>query len=110
MLGLLLGSKVALANLGMQDTLGFNTLVPALGKIGKCLTFALSHFMLTPPSKGSFLPFIPYHQKLLPELAGLPPTVLNVAQHLRLSLALCSVEVYLSFRASLSVRFQQKIC
>lgn len=51
MLGLLLFSMVALANLGMQDTLGFSTLVPALGKIGKCLTFALRHFMPTPPSK-----------------------------------------------------------
>lgn len=51
MLALLFRSVVALATQGMQDTLGFNTSGPALGKIGKWLTFALHHLTLTPPSK-----------------------------------------------------------
>lgn len=59
-------------------------------------------------------------QELVPRLArswSSPPSTctlsvasLNVAQHFRLSLALCSVKAHLSFMVSLSVGFQKEIC
>lgn len=77
-----------LATQGMQDTLGFNTSEPGLGKIGKCFTFALNHLMPTPPSKVLSSPsfFVTKSQFQAQPGAHLLRSLI-VAQNFRLSLA-----------------------